>query len=263
MTIKELTHKLEQKFPLEKAESWDNSGLQVGRKNKNVKRVLIALDASDDVLQEAIEYEADLLLTHHPLTLSGVRQIQEDSLTGHKIYTLIRHDICHYAMHTNYDVVEMGEAAAEMIKLQHGEILEVTGCDSKTGQEEGIGKVGSLVRPVTLEECAQIIKRIFQLDTVKVFGDMDQIVERVAIWPGSGKSQIHAAVKMKCKVMITGDFGHHDGIDSVDQGMAIIDAGHYGLEHIFTERMTEYLKKQFPELEIRKSRSGSPFQVIS
>ena len=262
MTIKELTYKLEQNIPLEKAESWDNSGLQVGRKNKAVKKVLLALDATEEVIEEAVQWQADLLLTHHPLTLDGVRQVQAETLTGHKIFTLIRHDICHYAMHTNYDVVEMGAAAGEMMKLQQPQVLEVTGTDEKTGKQEGIGRVGSLVRPVTVEECAQIVKRIFNLDTVKVFGDLDQVIERVAICPGSGKSMIGTAIRKKAQVMITGDIGHHDGIDAVDQGIAVIDAGHYGLEHIFVERMEEYLKKQFPNMEIRKTKSGNPFQVI-
>ena len=93
MTIKELTHKLEQKFPLEKAESWDNSGLQVGRKNKAVRKVLLALDATDEVIDEAVQWQADLLLTHHPLTLDGVRKIQAETLTGHKIFSLISRPI--------------------------------------------------------------------------------------------------------------------------------------------------------------------------
>ena len=122
-------------------ETKDNSGLQVGRKNKAVRKVFLALDATDAVIKEAAEWKADMLLTHHPLTLDGIRQVQAESLTGHKIFTLIRNDICHYAMHTNYDVVEMGEAAGEMMKLQHPEILEITGINEKNGMPEGIGRL--------------------------------------------------------------------------------------------------------------------------
>ena len=262
MTIKELTHKLEERYPLEKAESWDNSGMQVGRKNKQVQKVFLALDATDAVIEEAVKWKADLLLTHHPLMMDGIRKVQAESLAGHKIYTLIQNDICHYAIHTNYDVVEMGEAAGEMMKLQHPEVLEVTGINEKNGAPEGIGKVGSLVRPVTVEECAQIVKRIFALDTVKIFGDMDQVIERVAICPGSGKSMIGTALQKKAQVMITGDIGHHDGLDAVDQGIAVIDAGHYGLEHIFISRMEQYLKTHFSGMEIKKTSGRNPFQVI-
>ena len=262
MTIKELTHKLEQRFPLEKAESWDNSGLQVGRKNKAVRKVLLALDATDAVIDEAVQWQADLLLTHHPLMLDGIRKIQAESLTGHKIFSLISHDICHYAMHTNYDVVEMGGAAGELMKLRQPEVLEVTGIDSKTGEPEGIGRVGSLVRPVTVEECAQIVKRIFALDTVKIFGDLDQVIERVAICPGSGKSMIGTAIRKKAQVMITGDIGHHEGIDAVAQGLAIIDGGHYGIEHIFIEDMRQYLEKHLSEVEIVAAPISHPFLIV-
>ena len=86
--------------------------------------------------------------------------------------------------------------------------------------------------------------------------------ERAAICPGSGKSMIGTAIQKGAQVMITGDIGHHDGIDAVDQGIVIIDAGHYGLEHIFIDRMEQYLKAQFPQLEIRKTQGGNPFQVI-
>ena len=91
---------------------------------------------------------------------------------------------------------------------------------------------------------------------------MDQVIERVAICPGSGKSMIGTAIRKKAQVMITGDIGHHDGIDAVDRGIAVIDAGHYGLEHIFISRMEQYLKSQFPNLEIKKTECGNPFQVM-
>ena len=262
MLCRELIEKLEELAPRSLACDWDNPGFLAGRGDKKIKKVLVALDATDRVVEQALLEHADLLLTHHPLTLDGVRKIQAETLTGHKIFSLISRDICHYAMHTNYDVVEMGGTAGEMMKLRQPEVLEVTGTDSKTGEPEGIGRVGSLVRPVTVEECAQIVKRIFALDTVKIFGDLDQVIERVAICPGSGKSMIGTAIRKKAQVIITGDIGHHDGIDAVDQGIAVIDAGHYGLEHIFVDHMAQYLRQQFPELEIKKTGSGNPFQVI-
>ena len=100
------------------------------------------------------------------------------------------------------------------------------------------------------------------MDTVKIFGDLDQVIKRVAICPGSGKSTIGTAIQKNAQAMITGDIGHHDGIDAVDQKMTVIDAGHYGVEHIFIERMEQYLKMQFPQLEVRKTESGNPFKVI-
>lgn len=261
MTLKELIHKLEEAYPLQKAEKWDNCGLQVGR-NKEIRRIFLALDATEEIIAEAVKWEADLLLTHHPLTLEGVRQVTADHLTGRKILTLIQNDLCHYAMHTNYDIVEMGELVGKMMKLQQPEILEITGIDENTLEPEGIGRVGSLVRPVTVEECARLVKHLFQVETVKIFGDPELVVERIAICPGSGKSMIPAALNAKAQILITGDIGHHDGIDAVDQGLVILDAGHYGLEHIFVDQMEMFLKSHAPNTEIRTARLKNPFVVL-
>ena len=96
--------------------------------------------------------------------------------------------------------------------------------------------MADLDRPVTLRECGQEVKDSFRLGSVKIFGDLDARVRRIAISPGSGKSMIRAALDKKADVLITGDIGHHEGIDAVAQGLAVIDAGHYGIEHIFMGR---------------------------
>lgn len=262
MTARELITKLEEKFPVDKAESWDNPGLQTGRRNKEIKKVYIALDATDEVIDEAKAWGADMLLTHHPMTMEGIKKVSTDTLAGKRFIELIQNDICCYAMHTNYDIVEMAPLSGEMMKLQKSEILMKTGVDPATGQYEGFGRVGSLVRPVTLEECAGIVKTIFKLQSVKIFGDPEMVVQRVAISPGSGKSMIGPAVKAKAQVLISGDIGHHEGLDAVDNGLAIIDAGHYGLEHIFIAQMEEYLKKYAKGLEVRTAQIKNPFLVI-
>lgn len=262
MTAKELIQKIEEVFPLDKAAPWDNPGLQAGRRQKEVKKVFLALDATEDVIAQAKAWGADLLFTHHPLTMDGVKSVTGDTLTGRKMLELLQSDICCYASHTNYDVIEMAHLAGSMMKLQKAEILEVTGIDPNTAEYMGFGRVGSLVRPVTLRECGELVKTIFKLDNVKIFGDLDQVIQRVAITPGSGKSMIGAAIEKKAQVLITGDIGHHEGIDAVDQGTAVIDAGHYGLEHIFVQQMEKFLPTIAPNLEIKKAENTVPFQVI-
>lgn len=261
MTLKELMQLLESRFPLDQAERWDNSGLQTGRKNKEIRRVYIALDATAEVIARAVSWKADLLLTHHPLTLDGVKNVTAESLIGDKFYTLIQNDICSYAMHTNYDALEMAPLAGSMMKLQKPEILELTGVDDK-GEGIGFGRVGALVRPVTLLECAELVKTIFHLGHVKIFGDIEQVIQRVAISPGSGKSLIPAAIRKRAEVLITGDIGHHDGLDAVDSNLAVIDAGHYGLEHIFIAQMEAFLKKEGKNLEICTDEIKSPFEIV-
>ena len=111
MKVETIIKELDLEFPQTFAMDWDNPGLQVGSSQKEVKKVLVALDATNEVIEECIAWHADLLLTHHPLLLSGIRQINDGSMHGRKVLMLAEHGIAHYAMHTNYDVAKMAELA--------------------------------------------------------------------------------------------------------------------------------------------------------
>ena len=106
------------------------------------------------------------------------------------------------------------------------------------------------------------MKEAFQLNEVKVFGELGQKVQRIAICPGSGKSVIPEALKRNADVLITGDIGHHEGIDANAQGLAVIDAGHYGIEHIFIEDMKQYLEKNLEGVEVIAAPVRHPFQMV-
>jgi putative NIF3 family GTP cyclohydrolase 1 type 2 len=105
------------------------------------------------------------------------------------------------------------------------------------------------------------VKKTFHLDNVRLFGDPETEVEKLAICPGSGKSELGAALSSGAQIYVTGDIGHHDGLDAIDQGLPIIDAGHYGIEHIFIRQMTDYLRTQFPQLQVRAAKITHPFSV--
>ena len=122
--------------------------------------------------------------------------------------------------------------------------------------------MADLDRPVTLRECGQEVKDSFRLGSVKIFGDLDARVRRIAISPGSGKSMIRAALDKKADVLITGDIGHHEGIDAVAQGLAVIDAGHYGIEHIFMEDMRQYLGSHLTDVEVMAAPIMHPFTIM-
>ena len=204
---------------------------------------------------------ADLLLTHHPLLMSGIKKVTEEEFHGRKILRMAENHLTHYALHTNFDVCVMGELCSRYLGFQQTEALEVTGTDCES-RPMGIGTVGSLSKPMTVRECCQMVKEAFRLETVRVFGDPGKLVERAALCPGSGKSLVGAALKKQAQIYITGDIGHHDGIDAVDQGLVIVDAGHFGVEQVFVPWMEEFLKKEFPELEILAQKSAGPFQVL-
>ncbi|HBA70308.1 MAG TPA: Nif3-like dinuclear metal center hexameric protein [Lachnospiraceae bacterium] len=242
------------------AESWDNVGLLAGRRDKEVGKICIALDATDGVIEEAAGNGADMLLTHHPLIFSSMKKVNTDDFIGRRLVKLIRNDISYYAMHTNFDVMGMADAAADEIRLKDRHVLSITYEDEIA--KEGIGRYGRLPQIMTLEECASYIKEIFHLESVKIYGERDTAVECAAVSPGSGKSMIRPAIEAGAEVLITGDIEHHEGLDAMAQGLSIIDAGHYGLEKIFVPYMMEYIQREFPQITLFAAREKNPFWLI-
>lgn len=260
MKLKVLIHSIEEKIPTTSALSWDNVGLLVGDENREIHKVYLALDATDEVVEEAISAGADLLLTHHPLLFSGLKQVTAQDFIGRRVMQMISHNMACYAMHTNFDVEVMGDIAAKTMGLTHVTVLDAT-AEDETGIK-GIGCVAD-VAPTTLEKLAAKCKQAFAVSNVKVFGEREFSIRRVAISPGSGKSEVENAIAAGAQVLITGDIDHHTGIDAVARGLAVIDAGHYGLEHIYVEYMAQFLQEIGPELTVEKAPAKEPFWILS
>lgn len=260
MRLSEVIEKLEELSPLSYAESWDNPGLLAGRKDKEVRTVYVALDATSEVIDDAIRKHADLLLTHHPLIFKGIKKVNTDDFVGRRIVKLIQNDISYYAMHTNFDVMGMADASADELNLIAPQVLEITYEDEIS--KEGFGRIGNLPQVMSLRQCCEYVKKCFGLPNVKVFGDLDTHVRKAVIMPGSGKSMIEEALKKGADVMITGDIDHHAGMDAVEQGMAVIDAGHFGLEKIFVPYMQEYLNRELGHLTVCSHKPDFPYVII-
>ena len=260
MLCKEIVQVIEAAYPREAALDFDNVGLLAGRAEKEVKRVYIALDATDAVIDRAVEAGADMLITHHPLIFSPLKKVTDEDFVSRRVVKLIQNDISYYAMHTNYDVLGMAELAEKILGIRDSEVLDIT--MEKDGKPEGIGRIGELEKPMTLEKCCVYVKHKLNLGSLKVFGDMQAEVSRLAISPGSGKTAIAAAIAKGADVLVTGDIGHHDGLDAVEQGLAVIDAGHYGTEYIFIDDMRRFLEDKLPVLDVITTPVIHPFQVI-
>lgn len=256
MRCREICTLIEQEYGLEYACDWDNVGLLAGRRDKEVKKILLALDATDEVVQMAVEQKADMLITHHPMLFSPIRRVTDEDMNGRRLLLLIQNDISYYAMHTNYDTRGMADLAARLLKLQECTVLE----EIKDG--EGIGRVCVLPRRMTLRECAEQVKKAYQIPNVKLFGPLDKEVYKVAICPGAGKGTLKEVFRFNCDVYITGDIDHHSGIDAVDMGLCIIDAGHYGIEHIFMEDVKAYLEKVLTGVHMDCAPIKHPFSVL-
>lgn len=256
----ELIQLIEKRFPTSYALSWDNVGLMVGDGEKEVHRVLVALDATEEVVEQAISQKADWIVTHHPLFFQTIKKITTADSLGRKVIKLIQNGIGCYSMHTNYDVLGMADLNAELLGLQEPFVLEVTG--DWQGEEAGIGRVGRLPKEMTLRECCEHVKQAFGLTHVTAFGDLEQTVKLAAVSSGAGKSQVEVALEKGAQVLITGDMDYHHGIDAVSAGIAVIDAGHYGTEYICMKNIADFLTNSCEGLQVFCAQTENPLQVI-
>ncbi|MDD6571901.1 MAG: Nif3-like dinuclear metal center hexameric protein [Thermoflexaceae bacterium] len=259
MKCSEVIEKIEEMCPLNAACEWDNPGLVTGDAQSEIRSIMIALDATDEVIEEAVKQRVDMLLTHHPLIFGKIRKINTDDIIGKRLIKLIHNGINCYAAHTNFDVKAMASLAASMLGLEAPEVLEVTAV--RDGVEEGIGRVSDVYESSAMVWIEKL-KASFELENVIVYGDTDKIVKRVAISPGSGKGMIEHAVAKKADLLITGDIGHHDGLDAVEAGITVVDAGHYGLEYVFIDYMAKFLERECSDVRIITCKSGVPYKIL-
>lgn len=258
MKCKELMAFLEEKIPPAFAESWDNPGLLVGDSSKEIHKVCIAVDATDEVIEKAVLWGADMLITHHPLIFSGMRSVNEEDFIGRRVRRLIRADICCYAMHTNFDIAgDMAGIVADRLPFQNTRVL------TETMDGYGLGRIGTLECPMETARFLELVKEKLDIPWIVLYGEASRVINRVAVMPGSGKSEIGAAVSQGADLMLTGDIGHHEGIDAAAQGMLVADAGHYGLEKVFVEYMVHMLEEFWKgELTVMAEDRKHPFTVI-
>lgn len=261
MRCKDILEKLEERWNPAFSENWDNVGLLVGREEKEIRKIFVALDVTEETLAQAEECGADLMITHHPLLFSPVKKITSGDFIGRRLIKMIQSDLCYYAMHTNFDVKGMAQMNQECLGLLDASVLEVTAVDDE-GKEEGIGRIGTLSEEMTLEAFARKVKEDFEIPDVRMYGDPAGTLQRVAVCSGSGKSFVKAALKKQADVLVTGDIDYHTGIDAAAQGLFVIDAGHYGTEYGFISYMGRELEKMFPDMEIQEAKVHHPYQVI-
>ena len=262
MKCKDITNIIEETFPLSAALSFDHVGLQAGREDKEVKKIYIALDATSEVIDHAVEFGADMIITHHPLIFSPLATVTDKDFIGRRVVKMIQNDISYYAMHTNFDVIRMADMAADIFELQDVKVLETTISESEDNIEMGIGKIGTLKEDITLEKCAIMVKDRLGLDGVKISGNKDGKVKTFAICPGSGKDAVDSAIEKGADVLVAGDMGHHTAVDALERGLFIIDAGHYGTEYIFIEDMKKYIEKTFCNIEVKTESIKNTFTTL-
>lgn len=248
MRAKEIISIFEEFAPSNIQESWDNSGLMVGDVSMEVNKVLLSLDFTEQLVEEAIECGANMIITHHPLLFKGVKKIGTDTYIERIITKLIKNDIIAYSMHTNIDKVPRGVSGlmADRIGLINQEVLE-----SESQEEIGLGIVGNLKVPLSVEDFITMLKKQFSLKCLKSSAPIDSHIKRVALCGGSGSSLISSAIKSGAQVYISGDISYHNFFCEKD--FMIIDIGHYESEIEVLDLMMNIILKKMPNFAVRKS----------
>ena len=249
MKVKDILKVLDQIAPFEYQEEWDNSGLLIGDMNAEVKRILITLDVTDEVVNQAIQAKADLIISHHPLIFSPLKQINTDDFIAARVLKIANNNINYIAMHTNMDTTGLSDLANDILNIKKMRAIEVN--INKNNPEIGIGSIGKFLDEsgrtvdITLRDAVIRTKSALGLNVVKVYGNLDSVIEKVAVCTGSGKDMIEECIKEKCDLLITGDITYHAGLDAYERGLNIIDAGHYGTEIIFVDLLAAFFMMNF------------------
>jgi len=256
-TVHEANAAVEALWPLSGASEWDAPGLIAGDPSAAVSRILLAVDAVSDTVDEAIATGAELMVVHHPLLLRGVTTVAEDRYKGALLARLIRSGVGLIAAHTNADVVEDGTSGTLAALLGLVDVLPIVPGESP---ERGLGRVGTLPEPVTLGRLARRLADLLPATAggVKASGDFDQPVRTVALCGGAGDSLLSHPAVIGADVYITSDLRHHPASEVREQakaigGPALIDVSHWASEWLWLESAASRLREELPGVAIEVS----------
>ena len=221
--------------PQELSMEGDISGLQIGTLDKEVDKVLVALDIREQTVVEAIEANAGLIIVKHAPIFRPLKDLVADKAQNQIVLDLIKHDIAVYVSHTNIDIVPDGlnDWFCDLLDIKNRRIL------SPSKDDYGIGRVGD-ISPLSFEDLAKKVKKIFNLDSVRLvsYGENNPLISRVAICGGSGQSFYQEALTKGAQVYITGDIYYHTAQEMLTNGLLALDPGHH-IEVLFVRKLAE------------------------
>lgn len=232
LKVKDIKKVMENMAPIKLKESYDNVGLMVGDTEENVTSILVALDCTLKVIDEAKDKGCNFILTHHPLLFRKPSSITNETLIGKKIIQLIKNDITLYSSHTNLDSVQGGinDIIMDILKLKNPEIIELSQNRKNKEERSGIGRIARLKESITVEELCYRIKSSLNIPNIRFSGNELANIKNIAVINGSGQDYFYEAKKLGADCIITGDTTYHYVSDYTEEGISIIDAGHFGTE---------------------------------
>ncbi len=245
MKVKDIISVIEEFAPLSLQESWDNSGLCLGSPEDSVSSVLLGLDCTPELVDEAISCGADMIVTHHPLIFSGLKKISPEDKVGEAVIKAIKAGISIYAAHTSADKVIAGVSGAMAARLGLKDVAIL----DEDGDGTGLGVVGNLPEAMAAEDVIRLVKDRFGLKAMRASRPVDGMIERIALCGGSGGSLIKAARRSGAQLYISGDISYHNFF--TEDGFMIMDIGHYESEIEIVDILFSLIKKNFPTFAVR------------
>lgn len=237
-TVNDIYAFLNEIAPVRYQMDFDNAGFLVGDGGTAVKKTLLALDIMDDVIAEAVELRAQLIVSHHPLIFSPLRHATTDDLAGRKVLVLARHGISAICMHTNLDAADGGVNDCLAKKLGLNDVFLLN--------DEKIGRIGTLSCEKGLEEFLRDVIELLGCGGLRYCRGSGR-VHRVAVGGGACGEYIPQAIAQGCDTFVTSDLRYNDFLDT--RGLNLIDAGHFPTENVVCPTVKAYLEEHFPEVK--------------
>ena len=249
MKISEITAVIESFAPLSWQESYDNSGLVVGRPDDEVHRALLAVDVTDEVMDEAEREGCDIVITHHPIIFHPLKRLNSADQVQRCVERAIRRGIALYACHTNLDAAPGGMSfrLAEMLGVERPEVLQAAG-DSGAG----FGAVGELPKAMPAEEFMERIRKVTGARILRHSAIARPEVRRIAVCTGAGAFLAGEAARADVDMYVTADLKYNDFMVP-DGRFTVVDAGHFESEYCAIEMLFDILSKNLRTFAVRRS----------
>lgn len=239
--MKILLEALEQIAPLSLQEEWDNCGMQIDIGKQSAEKILVCLEITNAVLEEAKKLGVDMIITHHPLYFRPISGINPYFPVGKYTLELIQSGISVYSAHTCFDKVQGGNNTRLCALLG---VLNPDPLFTGPGPRDFVAYTATLPEEKTVRAVGKELERVLEMPdgALRCAGNPEKAVRKIAVCTGAGADFLSAAEEAGCDLLITGDVRYHEAREAEERGFAILDAGHFWTESIFSSNMTEQLR---------------------
>lgn len=242
MTVREVYNRLTERIPEALREPWDNDGLMCAEDDsREVRRALVTLDVTEEVVDYAVANKFDLILSHHPLIFRPLGAVNEESHVARKVIKLICHGVAVISLHTRADKVAGGvnDTLCELIGIK----------DAAPFGEGDLGRIGSLDEEWNMEDFSYMLKDLLGCDGIWV-ADACIPIQRVAVVGGDGKDFVRAALAAGADTYISGRIGYNIMTEAGEMGINLIEAGHFFTEQPVTSFFQSLLMRMDPDMYV-------------